>query len=396
MAKARHGNDIRILKEANRYLVLQCIMKLAPVSTDDIIQSTGLSRPTVLNILHDLMEEDVVVKDGFSAGTIGRSASLLNLNAQRPVALGIDFEYPAIPMCIANLRGEILHQRKILCDSGLPFPDVKEFFYRSAVDFMKSSSIPTEAFCGAGIGICGTIRSKDGTSMSIERIRDWYNVPIRADLEKLLGIPVFLRNDVHLLGLVEKRLYLPDDMQNFIYIGIRTGIGSVTYQNGKPLRGIHGNAGFIGHTVVNAFGPRCCCGSRGCLETYAGQQAIANQYQALTRVSVSFDEVIERANAGDANAIMVLQDAGQIFGVSVSNLAKTLEISDVIVGSPSIHKDSPFMVSATHAVEEYSGNLGLNIHLHIGRVVEEQYPLGGCYLVFEHLFSKPKLALSLV
>ena len=101
------GNNVRVLKEANKYLILQCIMKLAPLSIEDVVQHTGLSRPTVLNIVKTLMEEEIIVKDGFSDTGVGRSAALLNLNDRKHFALGVDFEFPAIRMAIADMGGEI-------------------------------------------------------------------------------------------------------------------------------------------------------------------------------------------------------------------------------------------------------------------------------------------------
>ena len=56
------GNNIRVLKEANKYLVMQCIMRKAPLAIDDVVQTTHLSRPTVLNILKELMDDGIVVK----------------------------------------------------------------------------------------------------------------------------------------------------------------------------------------------------------------------------------------------------------------------------------------------------------------------------------------------
>ena len=106
------GNSIRVLKEANKYLVLQCIMTLSPLATEDIVKNTGLSRPTVLNILRELEEDEVVIKDGFSESNGGRSAALLTLNGSKHLALGIDFEFPAVRMVIANLKGEIHSSRK--------------------------------------------------------------------------------------------------------------------------------------------------------------------------------------------------------------------------------------------------------------------------------------------
>lgn len=78
-------NNIKLLKEANKILVLQCIMKLAPISTEEILKHTGLSRPTVINLLKELTDEEIVTKAGI-LGILRRTLSGA-FGAQRRKAL---------------------------------------------------------------------------------------------------------------------------------------------------------------------------------------------------------------------------------------------------------------------------------------------------------------------
>ncbi len=391
------GNSIRVLKEANKYLVLQCIMTLAPLSTEDIIKNTGLSRPTVLNILRELEEEDVIIKDGFSESSGGRSAALLTLNGSKHYAVGIDFEFPTVRMVIANLKGEICSSKKLVYRKDIEKEELLQDFYLNLHAFIGDSGIDPAMLDGMGVGISGVIDSARGMSLTIERIANWSNVTLKDELERHFGIPVYIRNDVHLLGLVEKRLFLPDDLTDFIYVAIRSGIGSITYQHNKPMRGDKGNAGFIGHTTVNPEGALCHCGSRGCLETYAGQLAVEACYRDLSGDQVSFNDVMRLSCEEDPCAIRVLKQAGFFFGIALANLVKTYEIPHVIIGCIPERDSRVFMQATEEALHDHiPDSLHLDAKLRIGHLLEEQYALGGCYLVFEHMFSKPKLALSLV
>ncbi len=391
------GNSIRVLKEANKYLVLQCIMTLAPLSTEDIIKNTGLSRPTVLNILRELEEEDVIIKDGFSESSGGRSAALLTLNGSKHYAVGIDFEFPTVRMVIANLKGEICSSKKLVYRKDIEKEELLQDFYLNLHAFIGDSGIDPAMLDGMGVGISGVIDSARGMSLTIERIANWSNVTLKDELERHFGIPVYIRNDVHLLGLVEKRLFLPDDLTDFIYVAIRSGIGSITYQHNKPMRGDKGNAGFIGHTTVNPEGALCHCGSRGCLETYAGQLAVEACYRDLSGDQVSFNDVMRLSCEEDLKAIRVLKQAGFFFGIALANLVKTYEIPHVIIGCIPERDSRVFMQATEEALHDHiPDSLHLDAKLRIGHLLEEQYALGGCYLVFEHMFSKPKLALSLV
>lgn len=393
------GNSVKILKEANKYLIFQCIMKLAPISIEEIVQHTKLSRPTVLNIIRELTEEDVIVKEGFSESSGGRSAALLGLNGSSHFALGVDFEFPIIRMAIANMKGEIRARENLTYPQDIEKDALLADFYRKLDAFIAHSGVDKNLIDGVGVGLSGVVDTVNGVSMNIERIHGWHHVAFQQELERHLKLPVFMKNDVHLLGLVEKRLYLGDEVSDFIYVGLRSGIGSIAYQHNRPMRGEKGNAGFIGHATLDPHGPRCCCGSRGCLEVYAGKLAMLERYAAesATHEHVDAATLVARAKAGEPLAAAVLRDGGFYFGVALANLIKTLEIPYVVIGGSPELENSPFMDAARQSMADYiTENLGISIHICYGRLPEEQYALGGCYLVFDHLFSKPKLALSLV
>lgn len=399
MTREVKGNSVKILKEANKYLIFQCIMKLAPISIEEIVKHTKLSRPTVLNIIRELTEEDVIIKDGFSESSGGRSAALLGLNGASHFALGIDFEFPTIRLAIANMKGEIRALDNLTYPQNISKDALIADFHSKLDAFIAASGIDKRLIDGVGVGLSGVVDTVNGISMNIERIHGWHNVAFQRDLERHLKLPVFMKNDVHLMGLVEKRLYLGDQVSDFIYVGLRSGIGSIAYQHNRPMRGEKGNAGFIGHATLDPHGPRCCCGSRGCLEVYAGKLAMMDRYAAQNdnHEHLDFDEIVVRAKAGEALATSVLRDGGFYFGVALANLIKTLEIPYVVVGGSPALENSPFMDAARQSMDEYiTGNLGISVNLRCGRLPEEQYALGGCYLVFDHLFSKPRLALSLV
>ena len=180
--KELYGNSIQVVKEANAYLVLQCIMRKAPLSVEEIVQTTKLSRPTVINILKGLMDDGIVVKDGFAEAAVGRSAALLNLSSSGHLALGIDFEFPKVRMVVANMRGEILHSDSFVSSEDIGMEELKSTFYRRVQSFLASTGIPLTQFEGVGVGIAGVIDSAAGVSLSIERVRDWQNVAICQEL----------------------------------------------------------------------------------------------------------------------------------------------------------------------------------------------------------------------
>ncbi|MDD3411332.1 MAG: ROK family transcriptional regulator [Eubacteriales bacterium] len=401
---SRKGNNIKLVKEANKYLILQCILKFAPLSTEEIVSRTGLSRPTVLGVMRELADDQLIARVGYSESSGGRAAGLWGMDGEGHFAVGVDFEFPQVRMVIANLKNEIRCAKTLTYPRTIEKTELLERFFQELGDFIDLSGVPREAIDGVGLGLPGVIDTVNGVSMNIERIRGWHDVHIQRDLERHLRLPVYIKNDVHLMGLTEKRLFLGDEASDFIYIGFRSGIGSVTYQQGRPMKGEKGNAGFIGHTTLNPAGPACCCGSRGCLDVYASKLSISAKYMERRRAqgnppaeTPGFIDLVTLARGGDESAAEVLRDAGFYLGVAVANMIKTVEIPRVVIGGSPALKQSVFLEAMEASMKQYlTDSLGVCVSLACGQLPEEKYALGGCLLVFDHLFSKPKLSLSLV
>lgn len=107
-------NTTKVIKEANQYLVMQCIQAFEPVTLEEIAEKTLLSRPTILEIINSFKEEGIVVNGGFRESTGGRPPQLLCINGDSAYAIGIDFEFPTIRIALANAKREIVGRRKIL------------------------------------------------------------------------------------------------------------------------------------------------------------------------------------------------------------------------------------------------------------------------------------------
>ncbi|XID90977.1 ROK family protein [Paenibacillaceae bacterium WGS1546] len=397
------GNNTKILKQANKYLVLQCISTYEPVTIEDIVKKTNLSRPTVINSVKELTESETVIKNGYAESTGGRTAALLSTNADAYYAIGADFEFPKVRLAIANLKGTILASHHIQYSLDTTAEEILNDLPDRIYDFMHSSNVPVEKIEGLGMGISGILDANNGYSKFIERINGWKDIDIQSILERKLKMPVYIRNDVHLMGLVEKRFYIPNDTNAFIYVGLRSGVGSAIFLGNSIYEGKNGNAGFTGHITLDVNGPRCFCGQRGCLDVFAGELSLIERYTAAkgsdvhvgSGEEINLDYLVRKAEAGDEIAASILKDAGFYLGVAIANLVKTLEIPNVVVGGcPSI-ATSPFFSSVQQTADAHLKLQFEDVLIGCGRLAEHDYALGGCFLVFDHLFDKPKLKLQI-
>lgn len=398
-------NTTKVLKEANKYLIMQCILNYEPITTEEIVKKTSVSRPTVLEILKELTEEGYIVKNGYSESTGGRSPALIYVNRDSCFAVGVDFEFPKVRLAVSNIKAEIIKLKELKFSLNEIPDNIKKSLISEIGSLLESTEIPLNKVIGIGLGLSGLIDKAKGKSVHIERIKGWRDVNIQKELEDVFGVPVYINNDVHLLGLVEKKKYMVPEQNDFIYIGIRSGIGSSIFYHGKPFNGCNGNAGFIGHTTVDANGPLCFCGNRGCLDVFSGELAMNEQYEKICRSEgIDFKEeqfftvqqFIEKAKEGDKVCMGILKQAGYYLGVAIANMVKTLEIPTVIIGACQEIEGSILFEKVSETIDSLmTREMKEDFKIYPGQLKEAEYPLGACYYVYEHLFEKPKLSLAI-
>ena len=380
-------NTTKVIKEANQYLVMQCIQAFEPVTLEEIAEKTLLSRPTILEIINSFKEEGIVVNGGFRESTGGRPPQLLCINGDSAYAIGIDFEFPTIRIALANAKREIVGRRKILFQIDTQAEEVLARMLRELEHLLEEFSSVRPRIVGIGVGICGTIRKTEGRSLYITRIRGWEHVELQRILQEKFQLPVYVNNDVHLLALVEKKKYMREDNSDFVYIGIRSGIGSAYMYQNKLMDGVQGNAGYIGHTVLNAEGPMCVCGNRGCQELTNSEN---ESYYTMR-------DFMKLSRNGDAVSQKILKDAAFYLGITISNLIKILEPKMVLIASCEPLKGTTYWNIMEETIKKYHINeMETKLELREAQLLEDDYALGACCYVFEYLFETPRLSLAIL
>jgi glucokinase len=259
--------------------------------------------------------------------------------------VGVDLGGTRIRACLADERGTILARanRLTLAEEGLDavLRRIVEAV-REAIGKHKASEIT-----GLGITAPGPLDPKTGVIFTPPNLPGWHNVPLKAILEKELGLPVYAGNDANLAALGERHFGAGQGVDDLIYITVSTGIGGGVIAGGKLLVGAAGAAAEVGHHTIDIHGPRCNCGNVGCLEVLAAGPAIARQAIAAIQRGeetlmatlaqqagdvVTAAHVTRAAHAGDAVAGRIMRQVGEYIGVGVVNLLHLFNPRLVIIG----------------------------------------------------------------
>ena len=232
------------------------------------------------------------------------------------VALSIDIGGSKIAVGLVTRSGELIDRTQFVVNAQDSSEELFEDLSR-AVDAQLLRAVDHHGVRPSvvGVGSAGPITANVET-ISPLNIPQWRGFELRQRLETLTGLPVFGDGDAKALALAEGWLGAARGVDNFMAMVVSTGVGGGIVLNGQLLDGETGNAGHIGHVIVEPNGRRCTCGGRGCLEAEASGPAI----EAITG----------RSPTQATYEIMVR--TGRLVGRGVASVCNLLDLKLVVVG----------------------------------------------------------------
>ncbi len=216
-----------------------------------------------------------------------------------------------------------------------------------AAPLLGGAGLPRLA--AVGMACAGIVNPVTGHLGRSPNLPGWENSDLGGAVSAAFGgVPSALANDVNGALYGEFRHGAGRGCRDVVMIALGTGVGGGVIIDGRLLVGSHFGAGEIGHMVLDADGPPCTCGSRGCLEAWAGSTGLLRATRELVAAGgatpalaalvarlgsdLTTRDVAELAGAGDAAAVGVFAAAGRKLGQAVGNLVNVLDPDRVIIG----------------------------------------------------------------
>ena len=263
------------------------------------------------------------------------------------VQLGIDLGGTKILAGVVDAQGRILGSAKRKTRAERDVDEVVARVVKTAQDAISDARLDLRAIDAAGIGAPGVADVRSGVIEFAPNLSDWVDVPLGPRLEKALGIPVLVENDVNAGTYGEATVGAAAGHRSVVGIFPGTGIGGGIILDSKLLRGAHNGAGEIGHVVVLIDGPRCGCGRRGCIEALASRTAIerdilgelrGGRQSMITRLLESDDAQIGSSQlataleAHDPLVTDVIERAAHHLGIFTAGMINVLDPECVVYG----------------------------------------------------------------
>lgn len=324
-----------VVKKGNKTIVLETIMTFSPISRAKIAHVTGLNKGTVSSLVQELLDEKLINESGPGESSGGRRPVMLLFNQVAGYSIGIDIGVNYLLGVLTDLQGNICNEHLVKF-SNLSYEEMKSKLF-DTIDLLKSSAPPSPyGIIGIGIGVPGIVNN-EGEIILAPNL-GWKNVDLQTELHEKYDVPILIDNEANAGAYGEKRFGVGQSFNDIIYVSIGIGIGVGLILNGELYKGNNGFSGELGHMTIEVHGENCRCGSKGCWELYASEQALLKRaerlgIQAPNNQEISLEDLLMLAEDGHKDAIHLFEEIGEYIGIGIKNIFNTFNPEQVIIGN---------------------------------------------------------------
>jgi predicted NBD/HSP70 family sugar kinase len=358
--------DQQLLKQLNRMALVRQVSIQPALSRAALAEVLQLTKSTVSMLVRELMEEGWLVESELLVtGEVGRRATPLHLDPARLALLGAELGVDEGRVVATNLLGEVLDTRIVSYDDprdpascirlvALALVRLARRLARPAAGEGKDN--PARRVLGVGMGLHGAVDEAVGVLRYAPHL-GWRDIDVARQVRThfagspLEGLPLTMQNEANAAALGEFEFTDQSSTDPLIYLSIGYGVGAGVLVNDRLLTGLHGFAGEVGHAILQADGPPCSCGRRGCADALIGLASLLGKerpsYAALERL---FARVVD----GEKQTCAAVDAAGRQLGVLLNNLWAGFDPMAIVIGGPALQLGNAFIDPARRVLAAYA------------------------------------------
>ena len=304
------GHDQSMMRRHHSLLLFNLIRDARQISRVDLAKASQMSGTSVGKIVKELMDYGLVIETGQTSGKVGRKPTLLQINPQGALVIGVDIDIDRITLGVVDLNGKVISRRDQAIDMEQDDEAVLDGIADRILELIASNG--SSNIIGVGVCIPGLVSWPDGNVAAVPQFH-WKNVKVREHLEEKLNLTVYVDNNVKTSLLAEYLFGSVKGLKHVVGIHIGSGLGSAVIENGEILRGVGNTLGEIGHILMDPTGQLCDCGRFGCLQTFICSTALEKQ------AGKPIAEIVAAANDNDPAAVRLMDRAGEYLAIAIAN-----------------------------------------------------------------------------
>jgi predicted NBD/HSP70 family sugar kinase len=319
------------VRQGNEWAIYQHLLSMAPASSPQLAESTGLSKVTVTAALGNLERLGLVEQTGVRGGSAGRSPRLYAPHARAGFVVAIDVGAEWIRGAVADLTGTVVAR----LDKRTP-AKVERFVARivEIVDAMlDAQQVSRDAVLATVFGSPGVLDADHDRLRLAPNLPDLERPGLIPSLRDALDANLFVENDINLATLGEQQHGLGRGVDNFVFMSVGTGVGLGIIADGRLHRGAHG---FAGEIAVLPAAPEVGSKSDGVyrpmFEASSAAKGIVAQAQRRGLTVSNAEEVFVAANAGDRRALDCVAEEARQLSWGLASIIPILDPKLVVLG----------------------------------------------------------------
>ena len=355
------------------------------------------SLPSTSKAINELIEEGLVIEDGYARSSGGRRPIVYSIKADAMYMLTVAMDQFSTRIQLIDLLNNPVADMIIFELRLRDNPNALSHLILQINDYIDNTGFTKDKFAGIGIGMPGFINVNDGINYTYLDA-DGQSLTQLITLET--GIPTYIDNDSSLIALAEQRFGIAKNQKDVMVINLGWGIGLGMIVNDEIYRGHNGFAGEFSHIPLSEDNALCTCGKRGCLEAEASMLVVVQKavrgiiegrvsslkYIEEEHPKLVGDAIMEAANNGDQFAIELLSDAGYKIGKGLAILIHIMNPSSIVLSGRGAVVGKILLAPIQQALNKYCiPRLAANTEILISELGFDAELIGAAILVMENL-----------
>jgi glucokinase len=333
-----------VLRHTNALSILALLRECGSCSRADLVRASGLSAPTVTNVVKDLLDENLVEPIGEGESSGGRPPDMLRFKAERGCILAVEISAEKISFLLADLNGNELDTLKILLAKRKTTPDaICNYIDKNLDGLLHRNKKTREQLLLMVVGVPAITNVEEGSVLSISTLEGWRSVPLRAMLGKIVDCLVIVENDTNLAAEGERFCGAARDEHDFVLIQIGANVGAGIILGGKIHHGSQWSAGEIAYLrlpfvsrrkpTIHEFGElESLLTCSGILQGWRQERGKSGRNTRPRATEIDAAGVLNLALAGNARAKKIVQQRADIVADIIINLSLVLNPSLILLG----------------------------------------------------------------
>jgi len=329
-----------LIRQTNAEILLRLLRESGPCSKADLVRASGLSAPSVTNVVTSLISTGLVETVGEGDSTGGRPPDILRFKAHHGCVAGVEITRHALRFLLTDLNGRILDQTETLIQKTKSAPrQICRQISKELWQLLRKKRLSPARLFGVTVSVPAIVNVDEGTVLAFTALKDWNRVPLGPILARELKCPVLVDNDTNLAAQGEFHSGAARRESNFVFITIGEGVGAGIFLNGRIYRGSQWSAGEIGylrvpdisreHPSIHKYGRlETALSASGILKTWRSNARRTNFRSRVIRAG----DVWDLAASGNVAAKRILRQCAMALSDVILDLGLILNPNLILLG----------------------------------------------------------------